>query len=451
MNAYLAEVEEADRPALRDALTRLDTEYRVRVKKPPTSDPETVPLKLIVTAGPHTGKEFAFEGHDTFLVGRSKTAHFKLSYDDPYFSRRHFLVEVNPPRIRVFDLNSRNGISVNGAKLRVADLRDGDELRAGHTIFRVSCPQVADPDQVPTLGLSAAPAAATLAKPTSPSSVDNEHDESIPGYRLEKLVGRGSMGDVYRAHRISDGAHVAVKVISLLEGITGRHVERFLREARILSSLDHRNIVRYLDSGQSDGLVYLVMELIDGPDTAKVVKRGGALDVPTATRMTVQAIDGLAHAHASGFIHRDVKPANLLLGREKGKRVVKLADFGLARCYEASGMSGRTLHGEIGGTPAFMAPEQVTHYRDVLPVSDQYSIAATLYFLLTGKYPLNFASDPKEQLVQIATEPRVPIRSLRPSIPAGLAVVIHKGMANEPEDRYADVLEFREALKPFTK
>lgn len=448
--AHLAEVDAADRPALHHALLNLDAVYRGSVEELAAPDPDAVPLKLVVTAGPHTGEEFAFEGHDTFLVGRSSTAHFRLSYDDPYFSRRHFLVEVNPPRIRAFDLNSRNGIYVNGVKVRATDLNDGDELRAGHTVFRVTLPRAADPDQVPTLGLSAPPPAAP-AKPALAARVDDDCGERVPGYRLEKVIGRGAMGTVYRACRVADGARVAVKLISLLEGVTARHIDRFLREAKILASLDHRNIVRYLDSGQSEGEVYLVMELVDGPDAAKVVKRGGALDVPTATRVTVQAIDGLAHAHASGFVHRDVKPANLLLGREKGKRVVKLADFGLARCYEASGMSGRTLHGEIGGTPAFMAPEQVTHYRDVQPAADQYGAAASLYYLLTGRYVLDFAADAGDHLVQIITEPRVPIRTRRPATPAGLAAVLDRALASEPGDRFPDLAAFRDALKPFVK
>src|SRR3954452_21433722 len=97
-------------------------------------------VTLTVTAGPHAGREFAFDRHDTFLVGRSKDAHFQLTYDDPYFSRRHFLVEVNPARVRVLDLKSRNGISVNGQVVPSADLTDGDELKAGHTVFRVTVP-----------------------------------------------------------------------------------------------------------------------------------------------------------------------------------------------------------------------------------------------------------------------------------------------------------------------
>jgi len=453
--AYLTKVDEADRPALCGALARIDAAYggAVREKNPPSSNSDAVPLKLIVTDGPHTGKEFAFDGHDTFLVGRSKTAHFKLSYDDPYFSRQHFLVEVNSPRIRAFDLNSRNGISVNGVKLRVADLNNGDDIRAGHTVFRVNIHAPDDPDAQPTLGLpDASPAKPVKSAKRLPlSTSDHAPNVQIPGYRIEKQIGRGSMGTVFRAARESDGLSVAVKLISLLEGVSQRDVTRFLREAQILAKLEHRHIVRHLDSGQSEGVVYLVMELVDGPDAARVVKRGGALDVPTAVRIMLQALDGLAHAHKRGFVHRDVKPANLLLGRENSKRVVKVADFGLSRCYEASGMSGRTLHGEVGGTPAFMAPEQVTHYREVKPVSDQYSAAATLYFLLTGKYPLNFDADPREQLVQIVSEPRVPIRTHRPGLSPEVAAVIHKALSNDSEDRYTDVKAFRQALKPFAK
>ena len=108
-------------------------------------------VRLVVTAGPHAGKEFAFDGHDTFLVGRSKDAHLQLSYDDPYFSRRHFLVEVNPPRVRVLDLGGRNGTFVNGERVEAAELKDGDEVRAGHTVFKVHVPP-AGPDELATLG-----------------------------------------------------------------------------------------------------------------------------------------------------------------------------------------------------------------------------------------------------------------------------------------------------------
>src|SRR6266446_6206524 len=115
-------------------------------------------IRLTVTAGPHAGKEYAFDGHDTFLVGRTKDAHFQLSFDDPYFSRRHFLVEVNPPRCRVIDLNSRNGILLNGARIQTAEVADGDEIAAGHTVFKV-CVLAPEPDGKETLNLPVAPGA----------------------------------------------------------------------------------------------------------------------------------------------------------------------------------------------------------------------------------------------------------------------------------------------------
>ena len=117
-----------------------------------------MPVKLTVTAGPHAGREFAFDGHDTFLVGRSKDAHFQPSYDDPYFSRRHFLVEVNPPRVRIIDLNSRCGTFVNGRRVAAAELKNGDEVKAGHTVFRVTVP-APDPDEQATLGYEPSPSA----------------------------------------------------------------------------------------------------------------------------------------------------------------------------------------------------------------------------------------------------------------------------------------------------
>ncbi len=401
-------------------------------------------VTLTVIAGPHTGREFTFDRHDTFLVGRARDAHFQLTYDDPYFSRRHFLVEVNPPRVRVFDLNSRNGISVNGAKVRTADLNDGDELKAGHTVFRVVAPRPTDPDQQPTLGEP------TVKSARAPSeTADYQQGPALPGYAVEQELGRGAMGVVYRARRYSDGQPVAVKVITPADGTTRKDMDRFLREAEIMAKLDHPHIVRYLDSGESRGLLYLVMELVTGPDLRDRVKERGVLDVKTAVRLTMHALNGLAHAHAKGYVHRDVKPSNLLLDGPKKGRLAKLADFGLARAYNDCNISGLTMQGDVGGTPAFMAPEQVTHYREVKPAADQYSAAATLYYLLTGQYVLNFEANTNAQMIQIATDPRIPIRQRRPDIPEELAEVIHKGMALEPHNRFPDATALQEGLKPF--
>ncbi|MBN9121479.1 MAG: protein kinase [Planctomycetes bacterium] len=410
-------------------------------------------VTLSVTAGPHAGRAFVFDRHDTFLVGRSKDAHFQLSYDDPYFSRRHFLVEVNPPLVRVYDLNSRNGIAVNGEKVRTADLRNGDELKAGHTVFRVTVPPP-DPDEWRTLDLpAAAPTPATTvshgAAPLPETTVSHDGAPPVPGYVVERELGRGAMGVVYRASRESDGRALAVKLIKPAASVSRKDMDRFVRESAIMAKLDHPHVVRYFDSGLSAGALYLVMELVTGPDLAARVKRYGPMDVPGAVRMSIHMLDGLAHAHEKGFVHRDVKPSNLLLDGPKARRVVKVADFGLARAYNECQISGLTMQGEVGGTPAFMAPEQVTHYRAVKPPADQYAAAATLYYLLTGRYVMDFEPTLAAQMIQIATDERVPIRERRADVPKELAAVVHKALALEPGKRYADVTAFRNALRPF--
>ncbi len=271
----------------------------------------------------------------------------------------------------------------------------------------------------------------------------------IPGYTVEQFVGRGGMGVVYRATRTRDGAAVAVKTVTPAAGVSRKCVERFLRESRILAQLDHPNIVAFRDVGEAGGVIFLVMDLVAGPDLGARLKRGGPLDARAAVRVTCQVLAGLAHAHAKGFVHRDVKPSNVLVGREGTKSVAKLADFGLARVYESSQVSGLTLQGELGGTPAFMAPEQVTHYRDVKPAADQYAAAATLYKLLTDCYTHDFPKDIGQQLAHLVTAAPVPLADRRADLPAGLAAVVHKALSREAADRYPDATAFRKELAKF--
>ena len=401
-------------------------------------------VTLRVTAGPHVGKEFAFDTHDTFLVGRTQDCHLRLTYDDPYFSRRHFLIEVNPPRCRVIDINSRNGVRVNGQKVEQAELADGDEVRAGHTVFKLQIPQP-DPDSQLTFQLPPADP-----DPSRPPVILRPPVESpFPGYALGEELGRGAMGVVHRGTRLADGLPVAIKTIAISSGVGQKQVERFLREARVLSQLDHPNIAGYIDSGGRDPAIYLVMELIEGPDAGKVLKERGTVAMTIAVRLVCQMLAALAHAHERGIVHRDVKPSNVLLGGGKGKRVVKLADFGLARAFDDCKLSGLTFQGEVGGTPAYMAPEQVTHYRDVKPAADQYSTAATLYHLLTGCYPLDLPKDVGKQLAVIIGGDIVPIRNRKADLPAALAEALHRALAREPKDRFPDVSAFRQAILPF--
>ncbi len=398
-------------------------------------------LKLTIIAGPHQGREFVFDGHDTFLVGRTKDAHYQLAEDDPSFSRRHFLVEVNPPRCRVIDLNSRNGTLLNGVRIQMAEVADGDEIGAGHAVFKVCV--MAEPEEKATLDLTLHTTGGL------PTSDYRPLPSDIPGYRFHCELGRGGMGVVYRATRERDGLAVAVKTILPAAGTSRKQIERFLRECQILAQLDHPNIVSFREFGEAGNLIFLVMDLVEGTDLGARLKKKGPEGVRNAVRVVYQLLGGLAHAHAKGFVHRDIKPSNVLIASNGTKRIVKLVDFGLARVYESSRISGSTMLGEVGGTPEFMAPEQATHYRHVKPSADQFSTAATLYTMLTNCLTHDLPNDIGARIAHLITTAPVPITQRRPDIPAELAEVIHKALSREPKERYPNVLAFREELKRF--
>jgi serine/threonine protein kinase len=421
-------------------------------------------VTLAVTTGPLAGRTFPFEGHDVFLVGRSPNAHCRFPEDDPFFSRVHFLVEVNPPRCRLTDMGSRNGTFVNGRKVEVVDLADGDEIRAGHTRFSVRVEAVPGPpralggepgDTLTDVGVplrwegSQTPPPMLPSDLIAPAEAPRGDQPLIPGYRLARELGRGNMGVVYLANRETDGLEVAIKAIHPAQAENPEAVAHFLHETEALGRFSHPNIVAFYGAGESGGLLYFVMEYVRGTDVAKVLGERPRVEPRTAIRLAIQVLDALAHAHAKGLVHRDIKPANVLLAElPDGKRQVKLADFGLARVYRASQISGLTHLGDLGGTPAYMPPEQITNYREVMPAADQYSTAAMLYHMLTGHWVFDLPPMPGGLLTILNKEP-VPLVERRPDLPADLGGVIHKALAKKPADRYADVVAFRQALVPF--
>jgi serine/threonine-protein kinase len=257
------------------------------------------------------------------------------------------------------------------------------------------------------------------------------------------------MGIVYQAVSEADGNLVALKTVSPAVQPTDRDLQCFMREATILRQLQNPNIVAFREMNAFDGRLYFAMDFVPGTDAARLLQAHGPLPVTRAVGLICQLLDALAYAHGRGFVHRDIKPANVLLTEKDGRETVRLADFGLARVYQASPLSGLTLAGNVAGTPQFMPPEQVLHYRTVQPAADQYAAAATLYNLLTGCFLYDTKGDVQDMLKQILLNDPVPIHSRRPELPARLAVIIHRALARKPAERFADVQALRKALESF--
>jgi pSer/pThr/pTyr-binding forkhead associated (FHA) protein len=443
---------------------------------PAPSAAATVPIPaeskftLMATEGPHMGQVFTFVGHQVFLVGRAKEAHLQLSTEDRSASRNHLVIEFNPPNCRLTDLGSRSGTFVNGQRVQTADLHHGDVIRAGRSALEVSQPVAAagvaamdlneitlaptgegpvpsPPEQRPATDIYKTVEAPNL--PVARPLLPNLGFPRIDGYQIERELGRGGMGVVYLAVRLADGSPVALKTIKPAVAESSVEVQRFLREADILRQLAHPNIVQFLAVGNAVGMLFFAMDYVEGIDAARLIKQNGPLSVPVAVRTLCKVLKALGYAHDKGFVHRDLKPANVLIAGTGRKKVVKLADFGLARVYKESRLSGLTMHGDVGGTVAFMPPEQITHFRRVKPAADQYSAAATLYNLLTARMIHEPPATTQGWFKLILEKKPVPIQERRPDVPQELAAVIHRALARDPLDRFADVTAFRKALLPF--
>ncbi|MBX3269500.1 MAG: serine/threonine protein kinase [Sandaracinaceae bacterium] len=203
-------------------------------------------------------------------------------------------------------------------------------------------------------------------------------------YVLEERLGAGGMGAVYRATRADGGPPVAVKVLSE-HLVGGEGAERFRREIGALAELAHPSIVRLLDHGWVEDQPFYVMELVDGPDLARLVAREGPQPPARVAAIVRDLAEGLAHAHGRGFVHRDIKPSNVILAREPGGERAKLLDFGLV--LSARGLGERlTAEDMLLGTPGYMAPEGTKSAHAVGPRADLYALAMIAFFLRTGRH-----------------------------------------------------------------
>jgi eukaryotic-like serine/threonine-protein kinase len=285
-------------------------------------------------------------------------------------------------------------------------------------------------------GLPAAPAGQGLA-------LEDLQRSSLGRYRIDRAIGRGSMGAVFLGLDPLLGRQVAIKTMALGREFAGAELQeakkQFFREAETAGRLQHRDIVTIYDVGEEQDLAYIAMEFLKGHDLQRHTQPSHLLPVPVVLRLSVRVAEALAYAHSHGVVHRDIKPANVMLHLPTG--AVKVTDFGIARITDST----RTRTGMVLGTPSFMSPEHLAG-QTVDGRTDLYALGVMMFQLLTGHLP--FQADSMGKLMfMIANEPAPDVRSLRPELPAALAQVIARLLEKNPAARHADGLQLAAELK----
>jgi serine/threonine protein kinase len=261
------------------------------------------------------------------------------------------------------------------------------------------------------------------------------------------------MGVVYEAEAIAGGERFAVKVLDREWTKDTAVVSRFAREGRAATAAANDHIVRVLDGGTEDGCPYLVMELLQGEDLGKRLRKQRTLPIDVALRVADQVLSGLQAAHAHGVVHRDLKPDNVFLIHEKrgsdDADFAKIVDFGMSKIERAQGGTAPialTRRGVILGTPLYMSPEQARAAPDLDARSDLYSLGAMIFECLAGRPP-HVGPTYEQILIAICTDDAPDVRRWRPEVSRELAAFVARALAREPSDRFQDAASMRDALR----
>jgi len=293
--------------------------------------------------------------------------------------------------------------------------------------------------------------------------IKQNEPQEIQGYRNLQKIGQGGFGAVYKAKRVSDGKIVAVKTMLQTRKPTERQIKQFERELSIACQLHHPNIVATADGGKWKDIYFIEMDYVEGGDVDRLMRsHGGKLTLEQATPIMLDVLEGMAYAHQAevtvdtkkgkkqyrGVVHRDSKPPNILLGSKGGKHIAIINDFGLAKAFEAAGMTqgSITKTNSFSGTFPYMAREHIIDYRHVKPTTDVFEIAATFFHIITGQviWPLRRGEDPCKIILE--SNPRR-LKDYLSSAPRTLCDVFDQALEVETNNRFKDGGEFLRAMK----
>lgn len=433
-------------------------------------NPPTCQFLLRVIKGQCDPSVLTAQSPATIVIGRAEECDVTV-VSDSEVSRHHAKIEIFGSRVHLLDLGSANGSFVDGIQSDQAFLEHEQVIQVGLTSFRIEITHVGsdsdntDQEQLETFAFDPEKRDSSSFEvgsvtPGSYKSNDAEHSptqskiefERLGDYRLLEELGVGGMGQVYKAVHEPTEKIVAIKLLKQVPGQTQEWADLFAREAKILRNLQHERIVRFIEFGEDAGQLFLAMEYVETVSlTQKINSLPWSQKLRIATGVTCYMLDGLDYAHQKNFVHRDIKPGNVLAYLNGRKVGVKLSDFGLGKNYVESVSGGLTEDGQIRGSLHFMPPEQIHDCRNVDPRCDIYSTSATLYYLLTGFTPLQQSRADRVDVSRIINGNPIPIREHQQEIPAGLENVIHRALHRDPRKRFASAAHFHRALVPFTR
>lgn len=439
---------------------------------------------LVVREGDRRTRELRYESPATLTFGRGVDCAIVLEevVVPPKLSRHHCELKIESPRVWVRDLGSKNGTYVGSQRVEASPegrpVAGGDRILLGDVVIEVqvrvkfsctSCKQVweekiagsAVPVHTARVCLDCSQVAFRESLgDQGPQDAKTDGPPTIPGYQVERELGRGAMGVVYLAKK--GDLPIALKVIRPENAGDARQRELFVREATLARQLKHPNIVEMYDAGEHAGALWMATEFCSGGNLEAYQEElpGRKVPIPQAVGFIIQALRGLEFAHgaefdgfvvegqakqAKGLVHRDFKPQNLLLGGPNGD-VVKIADYGLAKAYELASYSGLTRTGDVGGTPFFMSRWQCQNYKYAGPEVDVWSAAASLYWMITGLPPREF-DNPSTWMNTVMRSMPTKIRVRNSDVNDKLARVIDSALFDMAEPSFDSAREFREALE----
>lgn len=337
---------------------------------------------------------------------------------------------------------TNNDQSMIGRIIVEQQLATAEQVQACEAMFHQLPADQATPDRLTRIMVEQGVVTAAQLKRVRSLAEQRRSPQQIPGFKLMEKVGQGAMGMVFRGRQVSLDRTVAIKVLPKKHTEDSSFVERFYAEGRAAAKLNHPNIVQAIDVGNSGDWHYFIMEFVEGHSVFDHLQQHGRYSEQEALSIIIQMAEALHHAHELGFMHRDVKPKNMMITRGG---VAKLADMGLAR-QVTDKEAAEAEAGKAYGTPYYISPEQIRGAVDVDQRADIYGLGATFYHMVTGRVPFE-GNSPSAVMHKHLKQPLVPPDHVNPSLSAGVSEIIEVMMAKDRDERYRNAADLLEDLR----